>query len=138
MADHMIAIRDFLKSDAGVAAIVSARVYAGELPRSEVQSMPKGVVVVNPAGGGLLGREYQVYADQRVDIDCYGATPYESWKLYRAVRKALKNMQQHVRSQTLLFWAKSSSEGTSTRDPITDWPITISSWQILFSEDYVT
>lgn len=132
--DPIEALVAFLKADSAVAAILSARVFGGELPRRENESMPRACVVLKPAGGGLIGLEYQSYGDMRVDVDCYAATSQGSWTLYRAVYGALKGMQREVFADTLLHWAKPSSRGTTARDPLTDWPVTISSWQVLVAE----
>lgn len=132
--DPIEALVAFLKADSAVAAILGARVFGGELDRREVQSMPRACAVLSPAGGGLIGLEYQNYGDLRVDVDCYAATVQGSWTLYRAVYGALKEMKREIFADTLLHWAKPSSRGTTGRDPLTDWPMTISSWQVLAAE----
>lgn len=138
MPDPVTAVKDYLLADAGVSAQVGTRVFAGELPRSEVESMPRRAIVVRPAGGGLLGRAYQRYGDTRIDMSCYGATPHEAWALYRVARSALKHLRRAVVGDTLLHWARVSSDGTTLRDADTDWPVTLASWQVLGAETAAT
>lgn len=132
--DAVTAIRDFLKADSGVAAIASTRVFGSDLPRVEADSMPRAAIVVRPSGGGVMGVTGTGWSDHRVDIDCFGDTPYNAWLLHKAARAALRNMKSQVVGITLVKWAKSSSEGTLARDPVTDWPTAMSSWQVLISE----
>lgn len=133
-AEPIAALVTFLKADRAVAARVGTRVFGGELPRSENESMPRQAVVISPAGGGALGGGYQAFGDRRVDIDCYGSTGRESWLLYLDVHAALKALRREVHSRVLLHWARISADGSTGRDPDTDWPLTISSWQVLSSE----
>lgn len=133
-ADPIAAIVAFLKADDAVAALASSRVFGGELPTRETKNMPRAAVVVKPAGGGLLGMVDQDYGDQRVDVDCYAQTAHDAWSLHLAVYAALKHMRRGVHAGTLLHWAKPSSRGTLARDPDTDWPDAISSWQVLAGE----
>jgi hypothetical protein len=133
-ADPAAALVAFLKADADVTARVGSRVFAGELPAEENDHMPRQAIVVNPAGGGLIGRGYQDYGDKRFDIDCYGETKRQSHDLYLEVFPALKQLRREVHAGVLLHWARASSDGRAMRDPRTDWPVTISSWQVLASE----
>ena len=132
--DPLTGLIEFLKADTDLAALVSTRVFGGELPQNQIAAMPRSAVVVSPAGGGLMGLEYQSWGDVRVDVDCYGATPFASWTTYLAAYRALKMMQAQVFSGCQLKWAKPSARGNLARDPDTDWPITLSSWQVLVAE----
>lgn len=131
--DPLAAVIDFLQSQTVITDLVGSRVFGGELPRSENAQMPRQAVVLTPAGGGLYGTETADWGDSRVDIDCYGASPLDAWELYLAVADALKGMQRQMQAGVLLHWAKPSSRGITARDPATDWPVTISSWQVLAS-----
>jgi hypothetical protein len=132
MIDVIEAVVAYLKSDAGVAALVGTRVYGGELPRSQAATMPQGTVVVSPAGGGLLGLSGNDYGDSRVDIDCYSTTPHQAYKLNLAVYDAMKAIRRRKQGTALLHWSRPSSTGATGRD--TDWPITVSSYQVLAAE----
>lgn len=132
--DPIYGLVGYLAADAGVSALVGTRVFGGELPRSENGSMPRQAVVVQPAGGGIMGLAYQDYGDFRVDVSCYGATPLDAWALYLAVHSALKSLRREVSHSALLHWARPSSKGLSGRDTDTDWPLVISSWQVFAAE----
>lgn len=132
--DPVTALVQFLKADADLAARVSTRVFGAELPRNQTDAMPRAAVVVQPAGGGLMGLEYQSWGDVRMDVDCYGSTPFESWTTYLMAYRALKMMEAQVVAGVLLKWAKPSAKGNTARDPDTDWPVTLSSWQVLVGE----
>lgn len=134
MTDVVGALAAYLKADSGVAALAGTRVYGGELARNQIEQMPRTAVVLKPSGGGLLGRAYQEYGDRRIDIDCYGATPRDGETLYLAVYRSLKQLRRTVSSGVLLHWALASSAGVTARDTDTDWPLTLSSWQVLASE----
>jgi hypothetical protein len=134
VADPIEALAAFLKADAGVASIVGTRVFGGELPRAEISSMPRQAVVLLPAGGGAQGLGFQEWGDQRVDVDCYGATPRDGWLLYLAVNAALKQLSHDEFSSVMLMSATPSGRGIPARDPETDWPVTLSSWTLLAHE----
>jgi hypothetical protein len=134
VADPIEGLVEFLQADAGVSLLVGSRVYGGELPRADVTSMPRTAVVLKPAGGGLLGTAFQEYGDIRVDVDCWGETPRAAWILYLAVNAALKQLRHEESADVLLRWARPSSRGVSARDPDTDWPVCLSSWQVLAHE----
>jgi hypothetical protein len=137
VADPIEALVAFLKADAGVSAIAGTRVFGAELPRSEVDNMPRAAVVVKPAGGGLLGIRDQEYGDIRVDVDCWGATPRDGWMLYLAANAALKQLSHEEWTSVMLRSATPSGRGITARDPDTDWPVTMSSWQVLTHETEV-
>jgi hypothetical protein len=136
MVDLVGAVVAFLKADGGVAALAGTRVYGGELPKSESATppMPRAAAVVKEAGGGVLGQAYQEHGDVRLDVICYGATPYEASRLSGAVYTALKNLKRVKITGVLIHWATASSKATGARDPDTDWPLSVSSWQVLVAE----
>lgn len=138
MTDVIGAVKDYLENEGTVTALLDSdttRIYGGEILRADIDEMPRGAVVLSPAGGGLIGNAYQDYGDVRVDVDCYGATPYEAYTLYLAVYASLKHLRRSIAGdQVLLHWARASSKGTEARDPETDWPVVTSSWQVLAAE----
>lgn len=139
--DPLWALVKMLRDDATISEL-GAQVFAGEIPRIEVggdpargiQPMPKRVVLLNAAGGGLIGRAFQEYGDVRVDVHCYGQTRRDAWIVHLAVRTALKQMRSQTISGVRLMWARAAGGGIVTREPDTEWPITLSSWQMLVGE----
>lgn len=117
-----------------MAALVSTRVYGGELPKGDVALMPRATVVVKRAGGGVIGTAYQDYSDVRVDVIGYGANLLQADQVFLTVHDALKHMRSAVYASTLLHWARLSAGAFTGRDPDTDWATCLSSWQVLASE----
>lgn len=136
MVDPIAAVVAVLKADTDVAALAAGRVFGGELPRTEVEDMPRAAVLLKPAGGPG-GRGYQDFAKVRVDVDCYGAIPLDAWTLHLAVRTALKHLRRTVVNGVLLHSADVSADGSSGRDVDTDWPICISSYLLSVAETAV-
>lgn len=133
--DSLGAIVNFLKADAGVASLVGTRVFGGELPRAETDSMPRAAIVVRPAGGlGTFGQAFQEYGDRRVDVRCYGTTPSAADAVYRHVHPALKQLSRVKQGSVLLHWARPAGGPLTLRDQDTDWPFTFCAWQVLAAE----
>lgn len=138
IADYVGGLAEFLSADADVAALTPS-VVAPEIRNTDVPSMPKKIVVLRPSGGiHVIGRGYVGVKDHRVDVFCYGETPYEADRLHRAVYGALINLRRNVKNGTLLYWAQPESVGWSLRDPDTEWPFVQSTWQVLAGEEAVT
>lgn len=135
MTDPIASIRQILLDDDTLAQLTSGTVFVGEIPRSAISSMPKPCVLIRPAGGGALGTGSLSIGDVRIDATCYGVTLLESWEIHLALADALKHLVSQVSVGTLILWAKESAGGVSGRDVDTDWPTTVSSWQILSGED---
>jgi hypothetical protein len=134
MVDPIAALVAWLNLDGTLVALVDGRTYGGELPREQVAAMPRAAVVLRPAGGGLLGRAYQDVGDVRVDVECYGAVARQAWEVNLAVYQALKHLSRVVSAGVLLHWAQPSSKGVLARDPVTDWPVCLASYQVLAAE----
>lgn len=136
--DHINALADVLKADADVAALVGTRVYGGELPNADNVFMPRACVTLTPAGGVADRFGYVDLAEPRVDVRCFGSTPHQSYAVHRAVHGVLKNMRRNVQGDTMLHSARIEASASTLRDPDTEWPMTLSSWQVLASEKVVT
>lgn len=135
-ADPLKAIRSVVLADEAVAALVSTRVYGMEIGQPAVlDAMPQAAIVITPAGGpSHPGGGFQKYGKSRFDVFCYGATLGESYAVYLAVYDALKQMRTQISEDVLLHSAESSSKGVSAKDPVTQWPTTLSSWLVLAAE----
>lgn len=98
------AVVEILRADPGVSAIAGARVFAPELPRDEVEQR-RAAVIVAPSGGGSLGpgaRSFVPWAVNRVDVTCYGKSPYEASQLYQATYDCLTGLRQEVAQDTIV------------------------------------
>jgi hypothetical protein len=137
--DPIRAVRAFLLADDDIADLVDTRIFGAAVPEELEDGMPQACIVLNPAGGGLIGRAYQNYGDTRIDVYCYGATLHEAHEVYLAVYGALKHLRREqvfvdLSDSVLLHWARASSKGVLATDPMTQWPTCLSSWQVLAAE----
>lgn len=135
MPDPIVGVIDYLKESTTLSVLLSERIYGGELPPSEVDSMPRKALVVAFSGGfQAFGRGYQQYGDIRIDTFLYGETPYEVDRVYFALYPHLKQMRTNRQRDCLLHWAKPSGSPLTLRDPDTDWPMSFLSWQVMVAE----
>jgi hypothetical protein len=114
------------------------RIYGGQLPDREIISMPRQTVVVRGAGGSILfGNDFMELGDVRLDIFNYGATPREADATAWIVHRVMKHSKRYTAANGLFHWAKPTNSGMNLRDPDTEWPYVLSSWQVLVSEKEV-
>lgn len=132
--DPIAAVVAFLAADAGVAAQVAGRIFGTELDPSETASMPRKAVLVKPvpAAGMLVG--YMALGTNSYDIWCFGTDPYQAGQVRLAVYEALKLLNREIANNTLLHWAQESGGAVSFRDPDTDWPVQLQTFQVLTAE----
>lgn len=136
--DPIRALVLYLRGMLPITQLVGDRIYAEDVPQIENRTMPRPVVVVATAGGGLLGAS-ALYGDVRVEVRCYAATLAAARGLHLEVRAALKTLQRvQVRdtatTAVLLHWARVSSDGSTRRDVLTSWPVCVSTWQVLAAD----
>lgn len=133
--DLIAALVEFVADVPEVRALTDGRVFGGELPAEEQRFMPRAAVVVSPAGGsGAFGGGYQQYGDRRVDVHLYAATMPDADALWRALNPAMKQMRRAVHADCLLHWARSGGDPLTLRDPDTDWPYVLASYQVMAAE----
>jgi len=131
VADPVSTVVSLLEADSAVSALVGPNVFGGELPRSDPPTMPqKAVVVVPSAGPSNLGGGWLPFNDFRVDVICYGATPFEAYGVWDVVVPALTDALKHDR----VHWARTAAGPIQYRDPATDWPIARGSFQVLANQ----
>lgn len=138
MADIVTAIVDLLKADAGIAGSAGEHVYGGELPADVAATMPRHAIVVQPSGGapyqpaGTLDLEAQ-----RLDLICYGPTPFEASELRRLAGPLLRNTIRRVVSGVLIHRVQSAGGYQAGRDRDGACPYAFQSYQALFASDEV-
>lgn len=121
MTDIIAALITFLNADDDITALVNERIYAGELPRSETEYMPRKVVVLRYSGG-IEDNSFVPVARPRVDITSYGESYHEAGKVDRAVYTALKAMDRQTTDTVLLHGVALSGGPIMLKDPQTNWP----------------
>lgn len=134
--DHIVAITDVLKADSGVSALVGTRVFGIELPEAETANMPRKCIVVKQSGG-LGNRSYIRHSNPRIDVFCYGETPYEARKLRREVYEALQQLVRVVVNSTLIHWVNPSGGPLDLRDPDTQWSVCFESFDMFAADQAV-
>lgn len=129
--DVVAAVVTVLRADAGVAI---NRVYYAELPQSEIANMPRQAIVVRKVGGFTSDRARVRYQKQRIDVKCYGETPYEAAEIELAVYDALKQMEPQDVDTCRIWDAEVSSGAIDLREPDTQWPLVFRSYVISAAE----
>lgn len=124
IADPVELLITLLKDDSGVKAIADDRV-GREVPEGDGPLMPRGCVVLQPAGGsgrpGLLK-----IRKNRIDTHCYGSTLSEAWLLHLAVREALETFTHDGD----LIEITTLSDGANGRRPDNQWPVCFASYRV--------
>lgn len=134
-SDPLGAVLAVLAGDSRVDALVSGRVFGGELPAQQVAAMPQPAIVIRGSGGvAALGGGDLPIVPQRLDLYAYGAEPYDARMLYATAHLALKAVHQRVVNGTRLYWCQPAGGPLDLRDPDREWPYTLSAWQILVSD----
>lgn len=138
MADIVTAIVELLKADAGIAALAGEHVYGGELPPNLPSLMPRSAIVVQPSGGVPFAPASTAELEaQRLDLICYGATPFEASSLRRVGNRVLLNTKRRVVASTLIHWVQWAGGYLAGRDRDSGWPYAFQSYQALFASDEV-
>lgn len=134
-------LRAFLIADSATAALVAGRVFVYELPQAEASHMPRAAVVLYPGGGSIgLGHASTLrVGTQRVDVRSYGTTPSDAGAVSRAVHGAMKHMIRargdiSSSGDVLLHGASLVLAALYLRDPDTDWPFVLESWDLQAAE----
>lgn len=137
MVDVTVAVVALLKANVDVAALVGTRVFGAELPEGEAENMPRKCIVLQSAAGGFgaLMRTYSKTANSRIDMRCYGETPFEAMKLYRTAHPVLKHLRRTVQGDVLIHAITPSIEASSLREPETLWPLAWASYNVLAAEE---
>lgn len=133
LPDVLVGIRQYLLTDADVASLVSERIFGEELTPEQAAAEVQKCITLKTAGG--LGNQSPLDVNRtRIDVRCYGESPYEARQVYLTVYSALKGMASHIETDIKLLSAYHDGGPYSMRDPDTRWPFTLSSWMIMSRE----
>lgn len=116
-----------------VSAEVGGRIYGTELPVAEVAYMPRATIVVAASGGagsGAGARSRAPWVQNRIDVRCYGETPYAADQVHNAVYRALTQTAWQVYGDTAIVDAEVSGGPLPGRDGDADWPYTLGVYTI--------
>ncbi|MBW8638996.1 DUF3168 domain-containing protein [Hoeflea sp. WL0058] len=131
--DIIAAMVALLKADSGVTALVGLRVFGLELPREEVDDMPRKGVILRPSGGVSAQGGYLELTADRIDAISWGETPYQASIVSLAVLVALKRLRRRVISGVLIHSAEEAGGRLPIRDAETDWPAMTQAFQVLYA-----
>jgi hypothetical protein len=138
--DAIAALVAFLKADSAVASATGGRVYGVTLPQGQASAMPRSAVVLTASGSGGNdpgARSYAEVGAQRVDVRCYGATALDASGVHGAVYGALKQLRRARYADVTLYRANVETRGIHMQDADGDWPLVLSVWDVLVSEQAV-
>lgn len=148
--DELAAVRQYLASNAQVAALCGSHIYADELPKGLAATMPIKAIVINDAGlgagGGAIGmtnNSYMPVSNTTKDLRCYGETFAEARKVWGAAAGALKDLGLNGREVIdiggvrVMLYSASPAAPASTREPEVDWPLTFGTFNLTAAENAV-
>ena len=135
MVNYLAGLRALLLADAALVARVGNRVYGLEFPRASVatNAMPLDSIVLNPSGG-LDARSYVQITRPRIDVWAYGPTASDAMWTLLAAHDALKYVKNATHGSVRIYGANQISGPVNLREPETEWPLVISSWEVLVNE----
>jgi hypothetical protein len=121
VVDTVAAIRELLLSDPTVNLMTEARVFGGELPTSEIESMPRDVVVVAYAGGDPHRGTTPVFGT-RLMVWCWSKSFNTAGRLDAAVFDVLDNVIRVTIGHVLIHAVMPVGAPTAYKDPDYGWP----------------
>jgi len=136
-ADSMKALVAIMQADTALTALLGTRVFGGDLPRAEVPSMPRKCMVLKYAGGSP-NSDYVELTEFRIDMMCYGETPFDADQVRRAGHDVMKILSRKVQSNVLIHRANHSGGPISLRDRDTEWPLVLNSYDVLAAEQAIS
>jgi len=95
--------------------------------------MPRKAIVVKQSGG-LGSRSYMQHSSPRIDIFCYGETPYQARTVRRQVYEVLQQLIRTVTNSTLIHSISPEGGPLDLRDPDTSWPVVFESYQVFAAD----
>ena len=139
VVDPLSAICSLIRDETSLTAIHEGRVFGIELPESEAQSMPRLAVVISHSGGLSLGqgaRSTVPIVTSRMDVKSFGATPVDCSNLHWNIHHYLVNLKRVLIADSLIHSIVVSGGTLPLRDPDTDWPYFLASYDIIASNEY--
>lgn len=134
MVDYVAGLIALLRASEPLQLLVEDRIYGMELPRDTTSSeMPRTALVVNPSGG--LGiPSYAPITRPRIDLRAYGSSPNAAMKALLAAHDVLKYAKNDSTTGVKFYGLTLLSHPVNLREPDTEWPLAVSSWEMLVNE----
>jgi hypothetical protein len=135
--DPMDALLTFLLTDTDLAADVGELVFGSKLPPEIVGGMPQRCILLLLAGGSGDDDGYLRFGRIRFDVRTYGDTDAAARILHLLAHRVLKNLNRRVSAGVLLHAATRVGGPIADREPNTDWPFVLSTYQLGYGEAVV-
>ena len=122
-----------LSADRHVARLTEGRIWAPELPEEENDPILRSNLVISDAGGigrGPGARSRVPWTNTRIDVHCYGMSPYDTTTLFWAVYRVLMAVERQLIGATLVYDFVASAGPISSRDPDADWATSFGSFEM--------
>ena len=133
--DPIAALIQWLLADSDVSTAVSNRVYGPELPEQETKNQPRAALVIKSGAGQMLPRGCARLGDPIIEAWAYGASTGEINTISLLVYQKLKfELVRQEINNTLLHSAVPINQPVSFRDPNTNTPARMQSFQLLAAE----
>lgn len=136
IADPITTLRAYLLTQSTVTTVTN-RVFGEELPGSEAEHMPRETIVLATSGGraGLGASSNMDVGNYAIAVRCYQKTLYEARALDRIVFEAMMAINRWaVVGQGGLHYAVQDSGPFVMREPETDWPFALSTYNVMTGE----
>lgn len=132
VADLTAGLVAYLKTPAVLHTLLQGRVFGGELPPAQTETMPRKALVVSASGGvSLTGGSFVETDTARVDLFAFGETPIEAARVMRESALAMKRLRRSIHAGCLLHWANPAGGAIGGREPQTEWPRQFQSFQVM-------
>ena len=135
IADPTKAVAGYLKQKMGEK--VGGRVWRPELDQTFINEgkMPAAAIVVMPDdGGGMMAGNRLPVRDSCVAVLTYGATRLEADELARLAQHYLRQFNQIVSEEVLVYWCREASGITPHQEQVVAWAFAMAVYQVLFAE----
>jgi len=130
------AVIDYLRGEDAVMALTDGRIFGppGNHPEEPLRlemngwgTTPRKTVLVMASGlGASIGDRSDVpEIGNRIDVRCYGESPYEADQAHNAVYKSMKNLLRYRSGEIVLQVAEVGGGPLPGRDGDADWPYTL-------------
>ena len=129
LASPITATIAVLRASAVVGEAGIEHIHGGEIPKDRV-SIDEPRIVVVPSGLPNPKRDTLPTIIRRVDARCYGRTPMEAEQVQLAVVYALTVWKYGVAERHLVHWLNHVSGPVTMRDPNTDQPLQVVTFNI--------
>ena len=122
-----------LQNDETIMILTGGLFFGGELPRDQMHYLPRKCLVLLPSPTSGAGG-YAPLDFTNVDTYCYGASHIEAYDIDLEVYRVIKNINRESASDMIIYSATMTSGPVIARDPESDWPYVMRTYNVLTSD----